>query len=346
MSKARETDLFLDEFKNICSLKCAICLSIPHYDDAIEHKNCGHIFCSICISNIKKNECPLCKFPLETNRKIKEENLFLYRFIKSLLTKCDHEECTEIFAWESLEKHLQSECDYSLKQCKFGCGSIFLKKQESEHLTICLLKPVSCEYCSEEILAKDLKFHQENVCVSSPLKRIPCKFSAFGCEDKYTKDQEEEHMKINYLIHLEIVAKQTQVVMKENEELKKKIQKLEEHNKAKEINLLFDEEEKKNKGNREINVLDAFETQEESKKEIKKNLCVVCKKKAIYLCCNRPNATKTYTDVCFYMSCQDHNHHNSEQCVKQGRSCSRVSHNCETNSTYCGLISQFGNTQK
>lgn len=279
-------------------------------------------------------------------RKIKEENLLLYRFIKSLPTKCDHEDCTQIFPWESLEKHLKSDCDYSLKQCNFGCGSTFLKKEEIEHYNACLLKPVSCEYCSKKILTKDLKFHQENVCLLSPLIKILCKFSPFGCENKYTKDQEEEHMKNHYLIHLELVAKKTLLVMKENEELKEKLKEVEKFNKKKEINLLSDEEDKKNKGNREINVLDAFENQEESKKEINENLCVVCKKKAIYLCCNKENATKTYINICFYMSCQDHHYHRSEQCKVEGRSCSGADHDCESNSTYCGLISKFGNKQK
>lgn len=71
-----------------------------------------------------------------------------------------------------------------------------------------------------------------------------------------------------------------------------------------------------------------------------------CNNEAIYACCNKLNAKKTYTATCIYLSCQSHCKHKSTDCTTQGRTCSGADHDCSNNGLYCGLISEFGKDQK
>ena len=73
--------------------------------------------------------------------------------------------------------------------------------------------------------------------------------------------------------------------------------------------------------------------------------CVVCDKKAIYLCSNKPNARKRYQNGCLQRySCEEHSYHKSTECkrtTQKGEPC-RCDHDCRTNTEYCGTIKEFG----
>ena len=103
---------FVDESckSNIEDYICCICQFIPNCETAIEEENCGHLFCQICLNNwIKKmNKCPFCK-EIISQRKIKDKNKLVYRFLINLLVLCKDENCkwkgTLKEYYEHLKKH-------------------------------------------------------------------------------------------------------------------------------------------------------------------------------------------------------------------------------------------------
>ena len=82
---------FLDEISktNIEDYTCCICRLIPNPESAIEEENCGHIFCSLCLSDwqTRNNTCPFCKMEI-SKRSIKNKNKLVYRHLINLIVKC------------------------------------------------------------------------------------------------------------------------------------------------------------------------------------------------------------------------------------------------------------------
>lgn len=103
---------YLDEEskKNIEDYICCICQLIPNYNSALEEINCGHLFCSDCISKwLKKdNKCPFCKAKIVT-RKVEKDNKIAYRFLINLIVKCQEEKCNWKGPWNEFENHLEKE---------------------------------------------------------------------------------------------------------------------------------------------------------------------------------------------------------------------------------------------
>jgi hypothetical protein len=332
-SASRDCERFIDDFGNIENLKCSICLMIPYFEDAIEHKDCAHVFCSECLGSLKKSECPLCGFPMSSNRKIIQDNIFIYRLMKSFRTKCDRIECKKVVEWGNLTKHLASECDFGMVECKLGCGKQVLRKDEASHQEECDKRKIQCDFCQNQILFCEKKTHLEAICLKSPFMKFTCKFVEFGCLEKYEKNHEEEHLKQEQWRHMTMMMEgftdKIKKLQKENEFLKERIDILEGKNKKKDVDLW------------EAN--DKIESENLLEKDY---LCVVCGEKAKYLCCNRENAKDVYKNVCNYLCCEKHTSHNSDECKKQGRECAGASHNCDMNTKFCGLVSLFGVHQK
>ena len=205
---SRDPELFLNEFGNIENLKCSICLQIPHPDDAIEHKSCAHVFCSLCISNLLNSQCPICQEPqtVGSNRKIQQENLFVYRLMKSFKTKCDFKECVKVMEWRDLDKHLLDECEYFQIECIWKCGVKMIRKEIFRHQEECDLRMRKCQFCLDTILFKDRKLHEENECEQCPFRVHQCKYAIHGCKAKFEKKNEELHMKEAYCQHLDMIS--------------------------------------------------------------------------------------------------------------------------------------------
>ena len=80
--------------KDIEDYLCCICQLIPNYHSVLEEKECGHLFCSDCMSNwLKKSDkCPFCKKKI-TTRNVEKENKLIYRSLINLVVKCQKENC-------------------------------------------------------------------------------------------------------------------------------------------------------------------------------------------------------------------------------------------------------------
>ena len=103
---------FLDESckTNVEDYICCICQLIPYSETAIEEENCGHLFCLDCLNKwLKKGkECPFCKGTI-SQRKIKDKNKIVYRYLINLIVLCQEQGCkwkgTLKDYYEHLKKH-------------------------------------------------------------------------------------------------------------------------------------------------------------------------------------------------------------------------------------------------
>ena len=102
---------FLDEISktNIEDYTCCICQLIPNPESAIEEENCGHIFCSQCLSywQKKNNTCPFCKMEI-SKRSIKDKNKLVYRHLINLIVKCQEEYCKWKGIWKDYSSHVKN----------------------------------------------------------------------------------------------------------------------------------------------------------------------------------------------------------------------------------------------
>ena len=104
--------LYSESQKDIEDYLCCICQLIPNYHSVLEEKECGHLFCSDCMSNwLKKSDkCPFCKKKI-TTRNVEKENKLIYRSLINLVVKCQKENCNWKGPWNELGQHLKKEHD-------------------------------------------------------------------------------------------------------------------------------------------------------------------------------------------------------------------------------------------
>ena len=83
----------LEQLQSIVThLQCPVCLSIM--DDAHIIPDCGHRFCGNCIKSslrLCKNECPSCRTPVATKRRLRCDDIF--DNLVSMCGVCDVRKC-------------------------------------------------------------------------------------------------------------------------------------------------------------------------------------------------------------------------------------------------------------
>ena len=234
-------ELFLDK-KDIEIYKCGLCENIC--DDAVKSGcKCKNIFCKECLSfylKQKKEKCPLCG--KQTKGKIipaEKEDMH----IKSLKMKCSNykSNCN----WEGecgkYKEHISSDCQEELENCpnkSHGCV-IKLKRKEllrhlrnceyqqvkcekcnlyyimadkNKHKEECLMEEINCPYnCGEHFKRKKLEKHLKEICDNYT---IECPFKPIGCEDKFTK--KEQDAKLNEDIQKHMFLLMNRIISFEN----------------------------------------------------------------------------------------------------------------------------------
>jgi hypothetical protein len=180
-------------------LTCGICLELF---DKPTQTECSHRFCKRCITkyfdlNTSKN-CPNCRTNiLKANLK---HDPFAESIISKLKVKCSEKSCTDTFTVNDIKKHIDDECEYASRECKFNCGKIFIKKNIVEHENGCFYNPtveINCENCNERIFAVNLNEHYKKTCQE---RLMICKF---GCKDIIKRKDLTTHYDEFAKIHIE-----------------------------------------------------------------------------------------------------------------------------------------------
>ncbi len=102
-----EPELFVDT--DLASdFLCQICLYVVK--DPIEHKECSKLYCRSCIDELRRNECPNCRAPVEGRMKCMNP-IVKERIYTKLEMKCSYEGCTATFRWSEQSNH-ENQCIY------------------------------------------------------------------------------------------------------------------------------------------------------------------------------------------------------------------------------------------
>jgi len=174
--------------------------------------DCGHIFCSGCISlqcsktseaKIRgKKKCGLCKKTISC----KIETLTASKTIKNSMMmmniKCCNDKCKKVIKINNIIKHLADECEYEKAACKY-CKKEKLKKKMEEHEEECAKVETKCDNC------KKVYKMTENHELKCPYTQVDCKHSlTLNCPIRLKRRNMLEH-EADDTFHLELALNKT-----------------------------------------------------------------------------------------------------------------------------------------
>lgn len=212
---ALEIDYFVN--KKVASLYvCQICLQVPNPLTAVEHADCGKLFCLPCISNWIRSsrQCTNCKGPfLNSSPNL---SITLKRLILSILVLCPNTpssdaKCPWEGEWEELQQH-ERECPYALIPCLYNCGKEIMRRDMGQHTKVdCPNKLVPCNFCKKNVNLNLLKEHEYN-CEFNMEAVINCRYAAAGCEARFKRRDRAVHEQEAAGKHLKIAAEYSKVL--------------------------------------------------------------------------------------------------------------------------------------
>lgn len=225
-----ETTVHLEnvEFVQPCPmpLRCRRCSSV---DAALNRARCGHGFCGRCVSLVRaaRFQCPV------DSRSVEKKELVLDKEVKDkilqLVVFCLQKKrgCKRTVVLKDLEAHLET-CGYVPVACPCGCGLQVSKRELASHLTTtCERRLVTCNFCQDEIVFKDVQDHN-GVCNKIPVtcphckeqvrrEQLPfhettctmkprnCRLCESGCQFKGTSKELECHEN-DIMCHVEVMS--------------------------------------------------------------------------------------------------------------------------------------------
>lgn len=192
---------------------CGICSKVVNPFVAIEHVDCGRVFCRSCLNVWFRchSVCPQCgRTATGRIREVVTENKMVFNFIINLHVFCPStlgpdgiRGCPWVGPWGSLAEHLKS-CEELTVPCKFACGYVASRKLMMFHeSSVCALRPVLCDYCTEKFPRKDLGEHMMQ-CKQNFCKVLPCKHADIGCVFVGSKAERARHEEHEDRLHLEL----------------------------------------------------------------------------------------------------------------------------------------------
>lgn len=131
----------------IMDVTCAKCHMISN--DIIT-TNCGHIYCNKCISKTKITQCLICIQSI-TQTAIPHS---IIRTINNMNVICN--ECNDAIVLHKYNDHM-NKCEFVLIQCP--CGDKILRKNQSIHAMICVLKGQNVKSLNKMYVINALKNH-------------------------------------------------------------------------------------------------------------------------------------------------------------------------------------------
>ncbi len=211
---------------------------------------CEETFCYTCIVDSKNQDkpCPVCgeeEFSMVEFKKYQNK-------VKQLQVYCNMKErgCVWFGILDDLDSHLDpnlDNCQYVDTKCPLNCPQVIPKNKVEQHVVQeCAKRPHICQHCGfkatyEEVVdthlpeCKYVALQCPNMCGVScerevmedhmkicRLEEVECEFKGVGCEDRFIREDQEEHVKQNIYKHLTLTASLT--VNKHSELCRKLVQ--------------------------------------------------------------------------------------------------------------------------
>ncbi len=195
---------------------------------------CEETFCHTCIVDSKNQDkpCPVCgeeEFSMVEFKKYQNK-------VKQLRVYCNMKErgCVWSGTLDQLDPHLDphlDNCQYVDTKCPLNCPQVIPKNEVEQHVAQeCAKRPHICQHCGfkatyEEVVdthlpeCKYVALQCPNMCGVScerevmedhmkicRLEEVECEFKGVGCEDRFIREDQEEHARDNNLKHLTLTA--------------------------------------------------------------------------------------------------------------------------------------------
>ena len=231
---------------------------------------CTETYCQDCIASIQQQDrvCPACgEEDFATIKAVK-----YLRQMETLQVHCSMKErgCGWSGTLEQLDTHLdpdQDNCQYVDTKCPLNCHMTISKKKVEQHVAQhCAKRPHVCQHCGfkatyEEVVdthlpeCKYVALQCPNRCGVTcergdmedhmkicQLEEVECKFSDFGCDERFVREGQDKHDEQNVHKHILLAASA-------NEKMKRKLQELEQ--KLQEYELKFHKQEQQQQQNQD-----------------------------------------------------------------------------------------------
>ena len=224
---------------------CKLCKHVAREPNIISC--CGECFCKACIDVIiqDKKPCPSCE-----SNDIKALGLQVkyQRKILALEVRCTMKDrgCEWTGQLQHLEAHLDvttGDCEYVDVECPIKCVQKVQKRNVdthlanecpnrdyrcphcnfankyhvvSKHFDVCPYYPIACpNRCGVTFERDDLQDHRK-MC---RLEEVQCVFTSAGCQAKFIRENEDEHMDQNTQKHLALIPAATLRISQEQQEV-------------------------------------------------------------------------------------------------------------------------------
>ena len=195
---------------------------------------CGESFCHTCIADNQEpgNPCPACGEKNFTTLEHKKNQ----KRINCLRVYCSMKErgCDWSGTLEQLDTHLdpdQDTCQYVDTKCPLNCQQSIPRNKVEQHVAQhCAKRPYVCQHCNfkatyEEVVDAHLpeckyvplqcpnrcgvtfeRDFMEDHMKTCRLEEVGCEFSGVGCDDRFIREDQEEHTRQNSQKHLTLTA--------------------------------------------------------------------------------------------------------------------------------------------
>ncbi|PIK49102.1 putative TNF receptor-associated factor 6 [Apostichopus japonicus] len=216
---------------------CPVCLA--GLREPVQTK-CGHRFCRACIKKACGSQavtkCPIDKIIFDLKTELFED-LAVKREVLSQKVLCVNKErgCSWTAELRYLEEH-GDQCEFALVACQNGCGEEFIQQHAELHGKECPLRIISCSYCKENIVHRDLTPHFQvcprhpvscSLCGKTDLLReqlkghldcdegdcpdvvVPCSFEEMGCNEQVKRDLLSAHVQDATQHHFQLMVSYT-----------------------------------------------------------------------------------------------------------------------------------------
>ena len=195
---------------------------------------CGETYCHACIADTQQQgkPCPVCgeiEFSITQHIKFQKK-------VNEFLVYCSLKE--RVCGWsgplKELDSHLdpdQDNCQYVDVICPLNCQQTISKNKVEQHVAQeCTKREYVCQYCNfkathEEVVdihfpeCKYVPLQCPNLCGVTferdfledhmqicRLEEIGCEFSGVGCEERFRREDQEDHIRQNSQKHLTLTA--------------------------------------------------------------------------------------------------------------------------------------------
>ena len=212
--------------------------------------SCMESYCYACITDTQKQgqPCPTCgEEHFQAMPQVKYQ-----KRMRELRVYCSMKErgCGWTGTLDQLDTHLDPDhdsCQYVDTKCPLNCPQTIPKNKVEQHVAQhCAKRPYVCQHCNfkatyEEVVdahlpeCKYVPLQCPNLCGVTferdfmedhmkmcRLQEVECEFSGVGCEERFRREDQEEHTRQNSQKHLTLTASLAKQLQQELEEQDKK----------------------------------------------------------------------------------------------------------------------------